>query len=447
MFRIAHGPLLNNVSRGASFLDGEGPVAPGGTSTFDANYPIENLYDGIPAIPGKWSAGSLISGTYDLVFSNNILPDGDMENATSAWEGGAHSALYAYKGSQSNSVATSGMSIQYSSTNYATVKAGEYLKIQAAALVPAGDTGSGRVTVLNSATGEFLNSDGTWGSNGIADGLALTWTAGVGTWTTDSLEFQVQSFEECGKWEVQLQVQLREGNSTTNNYIYYDEVLLIPGFNTWGVVGHGFNNFAVMRLSKPTSGDYWHDSTWDTAGAAMTTVGSPSTAGRFRKQTFLHEDGTMYYEPFLMLSIPTGFSADHGDGFSTGDPYIGEFIVTQMRDFTKNPDFPVGLTRVQPQIRLSSRAGVQWVVNEAEHHIRQLRMSFSFKNDQQYTDTDEVFLASGGRDPVIIIPTEIEPWEHIYGRINQSVDYQRVSQIVRTAEWTLTEDGLPVVRS
>jgi hypothetical protein len=430
VFKVLSGRLMNLVGRGAQY-GSTGQYGLISSPATDAAYPLANLFDGRPASPMKFA--STATGA-TITFPNNLVANGDFEQGTTGWAGVTATLSseigggYLYKGAKYLKIVTS--AINGYGYKDATVRAGEYIQLRAAAASDGANSASVRVRCLETA--RDLKSDGTWDVLGTN---TMTKTGATMTAFTP-VTFQVPSFAELGQAEATLRVHLiGSANAMT---LYFDEVLLVPGFNFLGIFGHGFPASSGFYVGD-SGANYWHSpsSTAPLVGTAANAAGVRQSASALA--------GSMQYDPF-----PCVFFAPAG-GLSTLTtpkvPWVGEIVVGQASDLSRNPDYPFTIEHRAPNVRYATAAGSQWALPRGASPLRRVTMSVAYHSDADYqADRDAIYgMSLGGAYPLILIPTETDASEAIYGRLEDSASFQRVGYGERRVEYVLQEDALPWV--
>ena len=431
MFKILSGPRLNLVGRGAPY-GSSGQYGVFSQETPDTNFPITNLYDGRPANPFRLTAAA----TLNLIqFPNNLIPNGDFEQGLTGWtatsatptsESGAGNF---HKGAKSLKLVTSATN-GYAQPADVIVQAGEYFQIWAAAKSDGTNSASVRVRCLETA--RDLKSDGAWDALGTN---AMTKTGNTMTAFTP-VTFRVPSFVELGQATATLRVMLIGSASAMT--LYFDEVLLVPGFNFVGVFGHGWPASSGLYVVD-TGANYWHS----TVGGADL-VGTIGNAALVRQSAGVRAE-SMQYSPFPRVVISPGGSIS--SMLSPLVPWVGELVVGQTRDLSRNPNYPFTIEHRAPNVRYATAAGSQWALPRGASPLRRVTMSVAYHSDADYqADRDAIYgMSLGGAYPLILIPTETDVSEAIYGRLEDSASFQRVGYGERRVEYVLQEDALPWV--
>jgi len=431
VFKILSGPRLNLLGRGAPY-GSSGQYGVISDPTADANYPIANLYDGRPANPCRLTAAAL---GQSITFSNNLIPNGDFEQGITGWtavsatptsESGAGNF---HKGSKSLKLVTSAPN-GYAQPADVIVQAGEYFQVWAAAKSDGNSSASVRVRCLETA--RDLKSDGTWDALGTN---VMTKTGNTMTAFTP-VAFRAPSFVELGQATATLRVMLiGSANAMT---LYFDEVLLVPGFNFIGVFGHGWPASSGLYVDD-SGASYWHSPSW--SGALVGTAGNAALV----RQSAGVQAGSMQYSPFPRVNIAPGGSL--ATILSPLVPWVGELVVGQTRDLGRNPDYPFSIENRAPNVRYATAAGSQWALPRGASPLRRVTMSVAYHSDADYqADRDAIYgMSLGGAYPLILIPTETDASEAIYGRLEDSASFQRVGYGERRVEYVLQEDALPWV--
>jgi hypothetical protein len=74
-------------------------------------------------------------------------------------------------------------------------------------------------------------------------------------------------------------------------------------------------------------------------------------------------------------------------------------------------------------------------------------ISFAYHNDAEYAAARDALytMSAGGAYPLILIPTETDAGEAIYGRLEDSTAFTRVGYGERRAEFVVQEEAGPWV--
>jgi hypothetical protein len=430
MFKILAGPSLNLLGRGAGYgLSATGPEC---SAAMDASYPLANLYDGRPATPGRLAAAS--TGFY-VRFPNNLVSNGDFEQsflpgwtASSATLTSETGAGYFHKGAKSMKVVTS--SAGGGAYQDITVRAGEYLQLWAA--IRSDGSNAARVTVRLLDTYQDLNSSGAWAAYGT---FAMTRTTATMAAITP-VTFQVPSFNTLGKATATVRILLTgAANAQT---CYFDEVLVVPGINFAGVFGHGSIGSGAGLTLATSGASYWH------SASASDDFGAANNAAFARQAAHILKT-TMLYEPFPYVRVHPG--AAYGTYTSLAAPWIGELVVGQVADLARNPDYPVAIEYREPNVRMATAAGSQWVLPRGAAPTRKVTLSFAYASEAQYVDARDnlMGMSRAGAYPVVLIPTETDSGEAIFGRLEDSTTFRRDNLVQRIAEFIVVEEAFPWV--
>jgi hypothetical protein len=419
MFKILTGPLMNLVGRGAAY--GSGPTAGlAAHQTVDSLFPISNVRDGKPASPTKWAA---IQTDFGFQCAANLLVNGDFEQGTTGWTavGVTHTSETGvgnyHKGSKSaklvSGVGGGGFIVQD-----VTVQAGEYLQLWAAA--KSDGLNGAWVSLRCLDTFKDLNGAGQWVAAGTTCMSKIAATMGAFTPVT----FRAPTLAETGKATVTLEVilQLAAAGQTA----YFDEVLLVPGFNFFGVFGHNLSPGGTSRVYTGGA-DYWHSPSYTSALEASSLAG----------QVVFAYSPTMIYSPFL---------AWRGNpSVQLVPPGVGEVVIGQAVELGQNPDYPVAFEYQEPNVRFRSSAGTQWVLPRGGHPLRKATLSFAYLSEADYLQARDVLfgMSRGGAYPLVLIPTETDPGTAMYGRLEDSTTFRRDAFAKRMAEFIVQEEALP----
>ncbi len=429
MFKILSGPMLNALGRGKAYgATPSGPVELGDASA-DAAYPPANVYDGVPARPLKLSGPTT---GFNLRLSNNLVVNGDMEQGTTGWAG-IGATITSETGAGNYHKGVKGLKIVATGAfGYATplasieVPVDESLQVWAAA--KSDGTNQTRLCILCPQTGKYLNAAGAWVS-GFTGCMAKT---GASMAAFSPVAFTAPTFAEVGKPTAALVLQLM--NDVNGATSYWDEVLLVPGVNFVGVFGHNLGA-ATMRLDNYDA-NYWHSPVYGGTLITATPLVSPSAHGL---------TGGLSYFPFLSVALHAGPS--YGSVYTATPPVLGEIVVGQAFDLLSNPDYPVAVEFREPNLRYQSSAGTQWVLPRGGRGLRRVTLSFAYVSEAEYVQArDRLYGASrGGAYPIVLIPTETDAGEVIFGRLEDSTTFRREGFSKRVAEFIVQEEAFPWV--
>lgn len=425
------GPLMNLIGGGKPYgATPLGPVILEGASA-DPSYPLVKAYDGQPASPFRTTAA--VTGMC-ISFANNLVKNGDFEQGTVGWtaagatltsESGAGNF---YKGAKSAKVVNSAAPglIQ---ADYVTVQAGQWIQIWAAAKSDGTNTICLVLTCLE--TGNSILPSGLWGTGGQA---AMSKTGATMTAFTP-ITFQVPAYSELGKSTATLRIAL-VGLSNPCTY-YWDEVLLVPAIDFMGIFGHGFDASTALALVGSTA-DYWYSGTW---GSQL--IGGPVPGSCLTRQATIGFVSTRVYDPFPRLVFYPGQLWNLIP--TTKVPWIGEAVVGQTIELSQTPDYPLAIEYKEPNVRFATSGGSQWVLPRGGQALRRATLSFAYLTDADYIQARDVLygMSRGGAYPVILIPTETDPGEGLYGRLEDSTTFRREGFTKRVAEFIVQEEAFP----
>jgi len=428
MFKIVSGPRMNLLGLGAPY-GSSGQYGPASAAA-DSAYPLTNAYDGKPSSPFKLAATT--SGVY-VTFPNNLIPNGDFEQGVVGWVAfnctPTSDGSFVWKGAKSAKVVTSNASSSIYRRDVIT-QAGQWLQLRVA--IKSDGTNAVQVYVHNLATDRYLQSDGSWASGGPAVSYTSATMAAVAP-----IAFQVEDLATVGTPTVGIEVVIA-GSANGQTY-YVDECLLVPGFNFVGVFGHGFQ--ASTGLVVYASGaDYWHSPVYGNTQL----LGQDGNRALVRQSAHVIQDA-MAYDPFPEVYLIPGGA--WGTSPTPNVPWVGEMVVGQAVALTRNPDYPVAIEPRYPNVRYKSSGGAQWVMPRGAAPLRRVTVSFAYHNDAEYREgRDNLYgMSGGGAYPLILIPTETDPGEAIYGRVEDSTAFTRVGYGERRAEFIVEEEPGPWV--
>ena len=401
MFKVLTGPRMNHLAGAASVS--ASPAA-------DSNFPVANLYDGRPASPFKFgSMSSPLTISADL----NRITDGGFESGVSQLLGSGGTLT------QDSAQKNSGT---YSAKLTHTAVASRYfdVEVQAAQVMTfawaiRGDgTAAAKIQVANLSTGKYLKSDGTWSAT--PDDLDSQTTA---AWKAGSRVFAVESVSQVGGLTCVLRVW---PTLSASGSAWFDDFALYPSTDFFGIFGHNLTPACTVKLQSSTDGSSYSDEA--TATFARDVIFG--SIGQVSKR---------YLRLSIEYTVPPAVPA-----FA-----LGELVFGQALDLGRNPNYPVGIAFREPNIRLQTSGGTQWVMARGSAPLRTVTLSFDYFNDSDYQEArDSVYGTSrGGAYPLILVPTETDAGVAIFGRLDDSTTFRRDNYVQRTAEFVVQEEAFP----
>jgi hypothetical protein len=247
------------------------------------------------------------------------------------------------------------------------------------------------------------------------------------------ITFRAPTHSEVGRATVG--VQIVAAGAANGQTFYWDEILIVPGINFVSVHGHNIQPSGLI-VTETTGASYWHAPTSAAGGVPQFAVGT--------RQTPYGYASSMWYEPFpTIVCVPTGV---WGSGVTRQEvPYIGELVVGQALELARNPDYPFTIEYIEPNARMSAANGAQWVLPRGSWPTRKVTMSFAYGTDAQYQEArDQLYTMSrGGAYPLVLLPTETDSGEAIFGRLEDVTTFRRDSFAQRMAEFIVVEEPFP----
>lgn len=420
--RTAAGLYLNALNQALSPLVGV-------VSTMDAYYPATNMWDRRADVRARWSGadGSL---NEKAMFDLNMLLNGNAESLTGwfALSGQLPTLNAATKLEGANS-------IQLSSTTTTPgilvstpfkVRAGQAIAIMGGVYCSAGgNAGAGRGATLvlrNMATGLCWHQPtGLWTSaldynNGyIIRTDTAAWTQPAGNIQTGIV---IEGFAACGNQDsIDCRLELRTWqNAATVVTGLFDAMYVFPGVDFLGVFG--FNG-------QPRNNVEWHYSTDGTWGAAT----KITDVTPFGQRVLWNLQGSLVYKRFQGLLLG-------GNDLSTyqqEEPMreVGELVLAQSTLLSTYPHYPIRIDGNLPSYRAVSPTGLPYATpligsgyapSKLILHWEVLSLAEAkATRDEIWTRTRE------GTDPLVFLPTEVDPSVAIYGYAAADVTVQQLA--------------------
>jgi hypothetical protein len=408
LWRLSTGSLFNHLTR---IADAQVTMTPAALSQFGKQY----AYDEFAQIPARFSSGandSTFAADLDL-YRNDGAFETDLQAAAWTMLGVgtiARSTLDPNTGTGHAAVTpvSAPSAIAYKDIS---VRAGERLVFTAAAQVDTAD--NAKVRVRNRATGNWLQSDGSWSAS--SDDLLDE----TGSWSTLSpLQFTVESLDLCLRDEVLLRTYLvAEGGIA-----YFDDVYMYPSLDWCSVHGHNIPPCIVPTLQYSDD-----NSSWSTA-SVMT----------LWRDSFYVKLGSLQDHRYWRLLLD-------GQPDTGALMYLGEVVFAQSFELLKNAEFGGQIVRHERQTRRANAAGSEFVHLHNAQPQRALIFSFAFKTDERYEQfRDAIFRrCRGGANLIVIAPLDIDDKTVILGRIQDTSTIVKSSVYPRAGELEIMELALP----
>lgn len=349
------------------------------------------LYDRMPSSP---AVGNPVPYT-DLTFTAdlNIALNGGMETVSSGvllsdWTIGAgtveRSNTQAKAGTYSMKIgAGSGWAYQY-----VTVLAGERVNFRAS--VYGDGANSAKVSVLNMHTGNWLQTDGTWGAS--ADVLS----ASAAAWTDRSLDGIIV---ETSNLVDTMPLRIRCLNSAGT--CYYDEVYLWPSTDWISVHAHNIPPVIVPEFRSSTD---------NFSGSDVLTA-------------------TIAKYPHVVSAQPTMIDRRYVRLKLSGDylysaPWFGELVWGQRQTLAVGAAVNPGVTVTwsDAQVRQTTIARDLRVLRVGSQPTRRIEFSQHLMTTADWQDTrDKLVRRSAlGAHPVVLMPASEDPETVLYARLDAS---------------------------
>lgn len=429
-FKFLGGQFMNALATATAY--GAAPTAtPEASASADASYPLANLYNGVTALP--WRLAAQTTGCY-IRWANNLVPNGDMENAAlfnsaDGWQATsgatiAQTGTYYAKGTQGMSVAATGTG--FGAYRDVTVQAGAYYQVWAS--LRGNGTQSAWLHVRCLDTMQDLNSSGVWTTFGTP--FAARATASFAAYTGT---FQAPTFATLGKPTATLRVYCVASAAGT---VYFDEVFIIPAIDFVGVFGHGFDSTTGLTLNT-NGANYWHS---PSSSVNFGTAGNAACA----KPVAIVTNGARVYDPFPEVRFHPGGA--FGTYTSRVAPWVGELVVGQTRTFQRSPQSFVLTPQFRGQQRQATSGGTPGVYNANAHAIREARMGLQTGTlvELQGMEQDFLGLSEGGRWPMVLLPQGLDASMGLLGRVTDTMAFDVTDLLgYSTTEVVLTEEPLP----
>ena len=413
---VISGPHYNAVGRGMAY--GATPTAAvtlyGGLTAL-ASWPVEALYDGIPASPMGSSAEY---GTYYFDISLNMIPCGDGEQASAVgWSTTAcsiaTSATNVFKGAKSLSLwSSAGAGRGYLTIQ---VQAGDRLGYHVAlGYVSAPDTA--KLVVYDPQLGRWLAADGSW---------SAVFTAAFESSETAAFEskkatFTVPSVSEWLTPAGELEVSIYPSDSGGGGNCFA-ELVLYPMVDFLGLFGH--NLPAAAAVSLTSYADWWH-------GGAATVEASWSSPQR---PVAWLPIGTPLAHPFYRLTIAA----------SPFQLWCGELVLGRRSTLSAYSEYSPRLEIVHPQVRNVSRGGSGWAQAAARYPIRSLSLPFDVDSAAAAEMQDLGAMTRGGQTPIVLLPGDTHPDVCMLGRIQERQSFAMPNFLRQTTELFVVEEAFP----
>lgn len=393
--RIVGGNLL---ARGTTTL---------ATGTTDSNYPLTNLYDGVPGTP--WRAGAAVA-SFRIKVDGNLVGNGGLETWSDSSTAGTWTesntgtgAGVAREGTTVNSGTYAALFTAGTGTPGAslyqdiTVRSGEQATFTVA--LRGDGTGTMRASARNLTTGYHLTSAGAW------QAAATDWaTRSTASYATTTVNTTVQAYSVTGADTCTIRVTLYLSDSGRTGYA--DDCYVWPYVDFASVHGHTLANRHTVTLERSTD------------GAAWTSEGTMTVApGAF----YLAITAASYRYWSLAIADATALTA----------PQIGEAVIGQSTSLSqpwRSPSVsPAGEGESWPQVRISSPGGAMYARRRLDRPTRSRMLSW------QHTDAttkeqllDELWRRTqGGTSPVVLVPWDSEA-VCLYGRVEGEIQSQRI---------------------
>lgn len=405
--RIVGGNLL---ARGTTTL---------ATGTTDSNYPLTNIYDGVPGTP--WRAGAAAS-SFVIHVDGNLVGNGNLETWTSATLAGTWTESVTGTGDVTRSTtvnsgtyaalftAGTGTAALYQDI---TVRSGEQINVTVA--LRGDGTGTMRASLRNLTTGYYLTTSSTW--QAASTDFATRSTASYATTSkTPTVEaYSVTGSDTC---TLRLTIYLNDNGRTG----YADDCYIWPYVDFASIHGHTLSNKHTVTLERSSD-----DSAWTSEG---TMTVAPSAF-------FLAITAANYRYWRIAIADATALTA----------PQIGEAVISQSTSLSQPWRHPAltaaGEGESWPQVRLTSPGGSVYARRRLDRQTRSRSLTW------QHTDAttkeqllDELWRRTqGGTTPVVLVPWDSEA-VCLYGRVEGDIAPSRIdSAIWQTALTFVSEPG------
>lgn len=411
--RIVGGNLL---ARGTTTL---------ATGTTDSNYPLTNIYDGIPGTP--WRAGAAAS-TFRIKVDGNLVGNGGLETWSDATTAGTWTesntgtgAGVAREGTTVNSGTYAALFTAGTGTPGAslyqdiTVRSGEQISVSVA--LRGDGTGTMRASLRNLTTGYYLTTSGTWQA-ASTDFATRSSSASYAT-TTKTPTVEAYSVTGADTCTLRLTIYINDASRTG----YADDCYLWPYVDFASIHGHTLSNKHTVTLERSTDGSAW------TSEGTMTVA-----PGAF----YLAITSASYRYWSIAIADATALTA----------PQIGEAVLGQSVSLSQPWRHPTlaaaGEGEAWPQVRLVSPGGSVYARRRLDRQTRSRALTW------QHTDAttkeqllDELWRRTlGGTTPVVLIPWDSEA-VCLYGRVDSDIAPSRVDSAIWQTSLTFLEEPGP----
>jgi hypothetical protein len=429
MFKVLSGRLMNHLTRSKAW--GATPTGPVELETGSAvsPYAVANLYDSKVASPLVLAAAAF----YRLGLSLNVLTNGDMEQGTTGWTASSASLDFDFtkfvQGSKSLTVTPSGANGH--GYQDATVRKGESSKLFWS--LQGSGTSAASIRVKNLFTGNWLRTDGSWGAEQALDSQTTA------AWKTSSQVFAVEddgarTSPSRSNLPEEMTVRVFLQGATSGQLHWFDEILLVPGWDLLGLFGHNLAPSAILDVG--TNATYWHGGYGSLSSALYAGHPTDASARTVAGPVAFHTLGALRYDPWIALSITLATAAQ---------TYLGELVVGQTTSLSSSPEYPVAIEHQEPNIRYRTSGGSVWAMPRGAYPTRKATLSFMYFTDAEYQQARErIYAASrGGAYPLVLVPTETDSDACIFGRIEDGTTFRRDSFSSRMAEFVVQEEAFP----
>lgn len=380
-------------------------------------FPTSRLYDDRCGDEFRFNA---IGTDQTIVVSGNLLPDPGAESSGAGWSsattgtgaatilGSGDTGTKAFQCTAGTGSATWFVDI--------LVRSGDRLKIDAR--MAENSTGTARLRIRNLTSGNLLTSGAAWSATLTTDVFTATTTA----YTTNALQFQVESMDIChGQAMVLLRVSLIVEGAV--GVAQFDTLGLYAGVNFASLHGWG-GGMGLLTLTIESN------ATWDGTGAYT------SRATMVKEQGQFYSSFTVIYALWWRLKLT---------GTSLFVPTLGEMILgfAETATFHQSTE---GYTERNsfPQTRYESLSGDVTVYSLSTSARQELTIVPFTTSDATYQELrDELFRRSnGGLYPMIYVPVSTEPLVY-HGRLQDEIEIDRQNIARRTSNLRLISSGMP----
>lgn len=394
---VSTGELANLLARGTTVA----------IPAMESLRPVEALFDGDPALPGRFAAlGSTprvdtdvdllkgtggfegtFSGINPVGFIGTIVGTGTITRETG---GGLFTAGVA---SVALGVPANGDLARV--TALVAVRAGERIRVRWKGRLSGSPplNAALHLFVRNRFTGRYLHPDFTWQTSAPATGTMFQIGTTFPPLNGTKIDFAVESLVACGAPTTILEVFVQTAGVAGGAYTgYVDELEVLPGTSLVAAFGHNVDPLNPFQVTSADSADFLTNTTVLVAGAFP------------YQPTFYAKWSEAFFRYYTLRPISTTNTSE------SGPIWYGEFGLYHPLALSKGASFPIRIGERTPQVRNANAAGGVYVSPQGRP-LRSIVLPYSLRADAQYVEMrDEIIRRSGqGQHPTLIVPLDTEP--------------------------------------